>query len=275
MEESKIYEQIARVIEAANSNFKGRLNLAELAEQLNSSQERLELLFKEFASVSVDEFFRSLSIGHARNLLKSGEKTLFSDAEGPEVDSPFLCTTIEQMTYSDCKNGGANLVINYSFSSSHFGNLLLASTKKGLCDLAFYDEKSVALKLLNAKFPRANFQQQSDLFQEQALLAFRTELAQQQTIQLHLKGTQFQLKVWNQLLKIPMGKLSTYGEIAKAFGNPNASRAVGTAIGLNPIAFLIPCHRVIQASGNFGGYMWGMTRKKAIVGWELSMIRNE
>lgn len=107
-----------------------------------------------------------------------------------------------------------------------------------------------------------------DLLQQNALFIFQNDWNKLPEIKLHLKGTYFQLKVWETLLKIPMGKLSTYGCIAEKIGNANASRAVGTAIGSNPVAFLIPCHRVIQASGNIGGYMWGNTRKTAIVGWE-------
>ena len=273
MDESKIYEQIARVIEAANSNFKGRLNLAELAEQLNSSQERLELLFKEFSGVSVDEFFKVVSIGNTVNILRPKEKTLFSAPESIQIENRLHRIDIEKMTAPEYQNGGTALVITYSFSTSHFGKLLLASTTRGICYLAFYDDESVALKLLCAKFPQAIYEEQLNLFQENALLVFQHNRLGLEPIQLHLKGTDFQLKVWNELLKIPMGKLSTYGELAKNLGNPNASRAVGTAIGSNPIAYLIPCHRVIQASGNFGGYMWGTTRKRAMIGWEMGRIK--
>ena len=111
-----------------------------------------------------------------------------------------------------------------------------------------------------------------DLVQQNALFIFQNDWSNLPDIKLHLKGTDFQLKVWETLLKIPMGELSTYGDIAKKIQNPNASRAVGTAIGSNPVAFLIPCHRVIQSSGNFGGYMWGNTRKTAIIGWEVSKV---
>lgn len=134
--------------------------------------------------------------------------------------------------------------------------------------MAFDDDESHALNDLKQKFPNAMFQRTLDLIQQNALFIFQNEWSRLPEIKLHLKGTNFQLKVWETLLKIPMGQLSTYGTIAEQIGNANASRAVGTAIGSNPVAFLIPCHRVIQSSGNIGGYMWGNTRKTAIIGWE-------
>ncbi len=124
-------------------------------------------------------------------------------------------------------------------------------------------------------FPNAHFRQMSDIIQQNSLNIFRLDWAKPNQIKLHLKGTDFQLKVWETLLKIPMGQLTTYGTIAHRIGNPNASRAVGTAIGSNPVAFLIPCHRVIQSSGAFGGYMWGETRKTAIIGWEGARVKSE
>ena len=138
-----------------------------------------------------------------------------------------------------------------------------------------------AFKSLQNNFSKANFNKTKDVFQENALAFFAQDFNADfdnnsnnnkniPKIKLHLKGTDFQLKVWEMLLKIPLGELSTYGNIAEKINNPNATRAVGTAIGKNPVAFLIPCHRVIQASGMIGGYMWGTTRKTAIIGWEAA-----
>lgn len=134
--------------------------------------------------------------------------------------------------------------------------------------MAFENNEAEALEQLKSKFPNAVFQRKLDLIQQNALFIFRNDWEQLPAIKLHLKGTDFQLKVWETLLKIPMGKLSSYGKIAEQIGNPNASRAIGTAVGSNPVAYLIPCHRVIQSSGDIGGYMWGNTRKTAIIGWE-------
>lgn len=134
--------------------------------------------------------------------------------------------------------------------------------------MAFNENEEKALEELKAKFTNATLQRKLDLEQQNALFIFQNDWNKLHQIKLHLKGTDFQVKVWETLLKIPMGQLSTYGSIADNIGNPNATRAVGTAIGNNPVAFLIPCHRVIQSSGNIGGYMWGNTRKTAIIGWE-------
>lgn len=179
------------------------------------------------------------------------------------------------MTPAEYKNGGKNLTINYSFAESPFGNIIVASTQKGICYMAFNEDEKEALSALKSKFPNALFHQKLDLIQQNALFIFQNDWSKLNEIKLHLKGTDFQLKVWETLLKIPMGRLSTYGSIAQKIKNPNASRAVGTAIGSNPVAFLIPCHRVIQSSGNFGGYMWGNTRKTAIIGWEAAHSEKE
>jgi AraC family transcriptional regulator, regulatory protein of adaptative response / methylated-DNA-[protein]-cysteine methyltransferase len=180
----------------------------------------------------------------------------------------FSFVNIEEMTPAECKNGGGNLCINYSFAESPFGNTIIASTSKGICYMAFEDDEEQALQGLISMFPDAKCQRRMDLSQQNALLIFQNDWSELKEIKLHLKGTEFQLKVWESLLTIPMGKLSTYRRIAEHIGHPNAARAIGTAVGSNPVAFLIPCHRVIQSSGAFGGYMWGTIRKTAIIGWE-------
>jgi AraC family transcriptional regulator, regulatory protein of adaptative response / methylated-DNA-[protein]-cysteine methyltransferase len=162
------------------------------------------------------------------------------------------------------------LVINYCFAESPFGKVIVASTSKGVCHMFFEDNEAQALADLEKRFPNASYHQITDSFQQDALFIFQNDWKQLNQIKLHLAGTPFQVKVWESLLKIPLGGLNTYGDIAKSIDQPNAARAVGTAIGSNPVAFLIPCHRVIQGSGNIGGYMWGETRKSAIIGWEAA-----
>jgi AraC family transcriptional regulator of adaptative response/methylated-DNA-[protein]-cysteine methyltransferase len=181
-----------------------------------------------------------------------------------------LFVNIEGMTPGEYKNGGESLHINYSFAESPFGNILIASTAKGICYMAFFDDEAQAIKGLTSHFPNAHYRQRTDLAQQNAMYIFTHDWNKLNEIKLHLKGTDFQLKVWEVLLKIPMGELSTYGKIADVIQNPKASRAVGSAIGSNPVSFLIPCHRVIQATGAIGGYMWGPTRKAAIIGWEAA-----
>lgn len=138
--------------------------------------------------------------------------------------------------------------------------------------MVFYEEENRALSNLKSHFPGASFLEKTDGMQLSALDIFRYEPSEINQLKLHLKGSEFQLKVWETLLKIPSGKLATYGMIANKIDKPKASRAVGTAIGSNPVAFLIPCHRVIQSTGAFGGYMWGTTRKTAMIGWEAAKI---
>jgi AraC family transcriptional regulator of adaptative response/methylated-DNA-[protein]-cysteine methyltransferase len=172
------------------------------------------------------------------------------------------------MMPDECKNGGENLIINYSFAPSPFGDILVAATQKGICYIAFSDNENLALSTMKSQFPKALFDAKSDAIQQNALCFVSEDWSQLKQIHLHLKATPFQLKVWQELLNIPFGTLSTYGAIAKKIAHPKAARAVGTAIGSNPVAFLIPCHRVIQASGAFGNYMWGSTRKTEMIVWE-------
>ena len=159
-----------------------------------------------------------------------------------------------------------------TFAKSPFDNIIVAATSKGICHLAFFEEQRKAFEALEDHFPNAHFMQMVDLIQQNTSYIFRYDWDKLSEIKLHLKGTDFQLKVWQTLLKIPIGQLSTYGAIAEQIDNSKASRALGTAIGKNLVAFLIPCHWVIQSTGSFGGYMWGATRKAAIIGWEAAKV---
>ena len=178
--------------------------------------------------------------------------------------------TIEGMTPAEYKNGGAQLTIHYSFSVTPFGDVMIASTRRGICHMAFYQDKSSALHNLQKQFSNAAYLNKVDQYHIDALLIFKKDWAELKNIKLHLKGSDFQLRVWESVLRIPMSQLSTYGKIAQQVNKPKAARAVGTAIGHNPVAYLIPCHRVIQASGALGGYHWGTTRKAAIISWEAA-----
>ena len=269
------YERIARSIDYIKTNFKSQPNLDEVAEKVNLSPFHFQRLFTEWAGTSPKKFLQYVSVNHAKKLLQAEQANLFDVAFETGLSGTSrlhdLFVNIEGMTPAEYKNGGYALTINYYFSHTQFGSLLTASTEKGVCYMAFYEDKALAMELLKAKFPNAKFVETTDVLQLNALSIFNKDWSELKTVKLHLKGTDFQLKVWEALLKIPMGKLSTYGKLANEIGSPNASRAVGTAIGSNPIAFLIPCHRVIQSSGTFGGYMWGNTRKTAIIGWEQAL----
>ncbi len=268
------YERIAEAIDYIRNNFRSQPSLDKVAEQMHLSPAHFQRLFTEWAGTSPKKFLQYISVEHAKSMLRGEQATLFDTALETGLSSTSrlhdLFIHIEGMTPAEYKNGGKNLQINYSFAESPFGPLIIAATAKGVCYMAFAQEEEKALNELKEKFPHADFQRKLDLLQQNALFIFQNDWSRLREIKLHLKGTDFQLKVWESLLKIPMGRLSTYGRIANEIGSPNASRAVGTAIGSNPVAFLIPCHRVIQSTGTFGGYMWGSTRKAAIVGWEAA-----
>ncbi|KAF2334288.1 bifunctional helix-turn-helix domain-containing protein/methylated-DNA--[protein]-cysteine S-methyltransferase [Flavobacterium daemonense] len=270
------YNRIAEAIDYIKANFKDQPNLDEVAEKVHLSPFHFQRLFSDWAGTSPKKFLQYTSIEHAKKLLKENQATISETAFETGLSGTSrlhdLFVNIEGMTPAEYKNGGKNLEINYSFAESPFGNIIVASTQKGVCFMAFAEEEEIGFQDLKHKFPNAQFSKKLDLAQQNALFIFQNDWSKLSEIKLHLKGTDFQLKVWETLLKIPMGQLSTYGDIAQKIEKPNASRAVGTAIGSNPVAFLIPCHRVIQSTGIFGGYMWGNTRKTAIIGWEGAQV---
>lgn len=270
------YQRIEKAIAYIQGNFKNQPSLEEVATAANTSPYHFQRLFKDWAGVTPKKFNQYLSLEYAKDLLKSQNMTLLDTAHEAGLSGTGrlhdLFVTIEGMTPGEFKNGGINLTINYCFAESPFGKLIVASTSKGVCHMSFEEDEAIAFANLNKRFPNAAYHQLTDKFQQDALFIFQKDWQKLDEIKLHLLGTQFQLKIWESLLKIPMGSLSTYGEIAKHINNPKASRAVGTAIGANPVAYLIPCHRVIQKSGQMGGYMWGATRKSAIIGWEAAKI---
>lgn len=273
------YKRIAEAIEYIKLNFKEQPNLDEVAKKVHLSPFHFQRLFSEWAGTSPKKFLQYTTVEYAKTLLKENQATLFETAHETGLSGTGrlhdLFINIEGMTPAEYKNGGRNLDINYSYAESPFGNILVASTEKGICYMAFFEDENVAFQTLQIHFPNAHFRQMVDLIQQNALCIFTHDWTKLNQIKLHLQVTEFQLKVWQTLLKIPMGQLTTYGAIADEIEKPNASRAVGTAIGNNPVAFLIPCHRVIQSTGLFGGYMWGNTRKTAIIGWEGTKTHSE
>ncbi len=268
------FDRIAEAINYIKRNFKDQPDLDKVAEQVHLSPFHFQRLFTDWAGVSPKKFLQYLSLEHAKNILKDKQATLFDTAYETGLSGTGrlhdLFINLEGMTPAEYKNGGAALHINYSFAESPFGNIIVASTTKGICFMAFADDKQKAFDELQRHFPNARYSQVTDMHQQNALFIFRKDWSQLPDIKLHLKGTNFQLKVWDALLKVPMGGLSTYSSIATDIGSPTASRAVGSAVGDNPVAFLIPCHRVIKSTGEFGHYHWGPVRKTAMIGWEAA-----
>jgi AraC family transcriptional regulator of adaptative response/methylated-DNA-[protein]-cysteine methyltransferase len=270
------YQRIADAIEYIKTNFKEQPDLGKVAEQVHLSPFHFQRLFTEWAGVSPKKFLQFISVDHAKKVLKEKQATLFDAAFETGLSGTGrlhdLFIKIEGMTPGEFKNGGESLEINYSFAESPFGKILVASTVKGICYIAFADDEENSFAGLKKLFPAATFHQVVDMIQQNALYIFTKDWNQLHEVKLHVKGTGFQLKVWEALLKIPVGQLTTYGSLAAGIANPAASRAVGTAVGDNPVAFIIPCHRVIQSTGAFGNYHWGSTRKTAMIGWEAARV---
>lgn len=270
------YYRIAEAIDYIRQNFKEQPTLEAMAGKAFLSPYHFQRLFSKWAGTSPKKFLQYISIEYAKKLLKGQNATLFDAAYQTGLSGTSrlhdLFVSIEGMTPAEYKHGGKNLFINYHFAESPFGHLIVASTAKGVCYMAFGDDEAAALHDLKTRFPAATFTCKPDAMQQAALLIFQHDRSKLSQIKLHLQGSDFQLKVWEALLKIPSGNLTTYGAVAANIALPNASRAVGTAIGSNPVAYLIPCHRVIQSTGAIGGYMWGPVRKAAIIGWEAALL---
>lgn len=269
------YDRIAVAIHYLKANFKEQPRLEEVAAHVHLSPFHFQRMFRAWCGVTPKQFLQYLSIEHARQLLKRTEASLFDAAYETGLSGTGrlhdLFIKIEGMTPGEYKAGGRHLAINYHFADSPFGRVLIASTSKGICYMAFADANEwTALEVLYSHFPNAAYTPQHDATQMAALRIFDTDWSQPEVVRLHLKGTPFQLKVWETLLKVPMGALSTYARLAAAANTANASRAVGSAVGSNPVAFLIPCHRVIRSGGDTGQYHWGSERKQLIIGWEAA-----
>jgi len=273
------YTRIADAIDYIHTHFKDQPDLDQVAAKVAMSPFHFQRLFTDWAGVSPKKFLQFITVAHAKKILAETGASLFDTA----IDSGLsgtgrlhdLFIRIEGMTPGEYKQGGQNLSINYSYAETPFGKILVASTAKGICHIGFADDEEAALQVLTHQFPNARYQQVVDMIQQHALFIFTQDWTKPEQIKLHIKGTAFQLKVWETLLKIPPGKLTTYGAIANQLQAPGASRAVGTAIGDNPVAFLIPCHRIIQSTGTFGGYRWGSLRKTMMIGWESAMTENK
>jgi len=266
------YQRIEQAIRFIRENFREQPDLDEVARQIHLSPFHFQRLFREWAGVSPKKFLQFTSIEFAKKLLHAQETLAAVSFEtGLSGTSRLhdLFIQIEGMTPGEYRQGGKNLHIYYSHTETLFGNILIASTEKGICHISFVQDKPEP-EAVRSRFPAAVLEQKTDRHQQQALKLFRDDWSDLDRVKLHLKGTPFQIKVWNALLQIPMGSLKSYLAIAKQTGDARASRAVGTAVGSNPVAYLIPCHRVITSSGNLGGYHWGIDRKSAIIGWEAA-----
>lgn len=269
------YRAIAKALLFLSENALAPQSLDDLASYVGISSYHLQRLFTEYVGVSPKKFSQCLSLNFAKQLLQGQNPTTLLEAAAQVGLSGTgrlhdLFIQIEAMTPGEFKSGGEGLVISHSQQFTPFGEVGIASTEKGICDLSFSDAESFK-QLLRAKYPNAEFRASGRDSHTQAakvISGVNQDPNNYAPLHLHLRGTPFQLKVWQLLLQIPIGACASYGALASLAGKPKAARAVGTAIGANPVAFLVPCHRVIQATGALGGYRWDAERKRVMLALE-------
>ena len=266
------YHRIETAIAYLRANFRRQPQLDEVAAAVHLSPLHFQRLFTEWAGTSPKKFTRFLTLAYAKEQLRKRQATLFDTTLDAGLSSTSrlhdLFVSLEGMTPAEYRDGGRSLTLHYATADTPFGPAFLAATARGLCSLRFQDTPLTGLHELRREFPAATLREAPSPHHTAALAFFRRDWTDLPALKLHLRGTDFQFQVWRSLLTTPSGHLTTYGTLAEKIGKPGASRAVGTAVGSNPVAFLIPCHRVIQSSGALGGYRWGLDRKAGMIGWE-------
>jgi AraC family transcriptional regulator of adaptative response/methylated-DNA-[protein]-cysteine methyltransferase len=269
------YDRVATAIDYLTTHFKDQPDLAAVASQVHLSPEHFQRIFTEWAGVSPKKFTQYLTVDFLKSRIREFSNLQdAADAAGLSTQSRVydLFVNIEGVTPDVYRRGGEGLDIRYGWHDTPFGECFIAVTDRGICGLMFVDEstRDAEMEEFRHKWNFARFTEDEGATRPYVDQIFRSSGLRPEKITLQVQGTNFQIKVWEALLRIPSGALTTYAQIAKAIDKPHAFRAVGTAIGSNPVAFLIPCHRVIRQEGTLGGYHWGMTRKNAIIGWEMA-----
>jgi AraC family transcriptional regulator of adaptative response/methylated-DNA-[protein]-cysteine methyltransferase len=266
------YQRIEQAIQFIEQNFQRQPSLKEIAENVNLSEYHFDRMFTKWAGTSPQRFMRFLTKEYAKEVLTETKDLLDTTVMmGLSSSSRLhdLFVTYEAMTPAEYKRKGEGLKITYGTHETPFGLAFIATTARGILELTFLSDTESIEEIIRLKneFPKADFVENQEETVKYVNQIF-VEKSDAKSINLLLRGTNFQIKVWEALLKIPSGRLACYEDIAQLIDNPTAQRAVGTAIGANHIAYLIPCHRVIQKVGTTGNYRWGQYRKKAILGWE-------
>ena len=271
------YRRVEQAIRFLEANYLDQPELEEVAASIGLSEYHFQRLFTRWVGISPKRFLQYLTKEHAKHLLRrSGdllEAAYASGLSGPgRLHDLFVST--EAVTPGEYKQSGAGLEIRYGFHPTPFGLCLIALTTRGVCGLSFVEPgaQDLALVQMRARWRNAAFIHDQVGTQPVVAQIFRPAGQPAGPMALYLNGTNFQIKVWEALLRIPSGSVVTYADIALAIGMPDAARAVGTAVGSNPIAVIIPCHRVIRKDGSYGEYHYGSARKKAILGWEFAGV---
>lgn len=269
------YTTVRQVIEMITDDYRDQPGLEHIAARLGQSPTQLQKTFTRWAGLSPKAFLQAVTLDHAKRLLRQEELPLLETSFEVGLSGPSrlhdLFVTHEAMSPGEWKARGAGLTIRYGFHPSPFGRALVMITDRGLAGLAFTDEPGGqdAFEDMSSRWPNAHYVEDSE-----ATAAYATRIFDpsrwdpKAPLRIVLIGSDFQVRVWEALLRIPMGCAVTYSSIAETLGQPTASRAVGAAVGRNPISFVVPCHRALGKSGALTGYHWGLTRKRAMLGWE-------
>ncbi|MBW8445428.1 MAG: bifunctional helix-turn-helix domain-containing protein/methylated-DNA--[protein]-cysteine S-methyltransferase [Arenimonas sp.] len=277
--EGSDYETVRRVIEMLTLDYQAQPSLETLSARLGVSQSQLQKTFTRWAGLSPKGFLQAVTLDHAKRLLGQEGMPLLETSIELGLSGPGrlhdLFVTHEAMSPGEWKAKGAGLTIRYGFHPSPFGLALVMVTERGLAGLAFADPggEAACFDDMAKRWPQAHYVADQTATAPYASRIFEpAKWSGEQPLRVVLIGTDFQVRVWESLLEIPLGKAVTYSDIAARIGQPTASRAVGAAVGRNPISFVVPCHRALGKSGALTGYHWGLTRKRAMLGWEAGKI---
>lgn len=273
------YDSVRRAIAFISENWRNQPEIEAVADAASVTPDELHHLFRRWAGLTPKAFMQALTLDHAKGLLRNSasvlDAALDSGLSGPgRLHDLFV--THEAMSPGEWKAGGAGMTLRYGFHPSPFGTAIVIATERGLAGLAFADpgDEPTAFADMTRRWPHATYVEDQATTAPLAQRVFDPNLWQQdQPLRVVLIGTDFEVRVWETLLKIPMGCATTYSSIAETINNPKASRAVGAAVGKNPVSFVVPCHRVLGKSGALTGYHWGITRKQAMLGWEAGQLQ--
>jgi AraC family transcriptional regulator, regulatory protein of adaptative response / methylated-DNA-[protein]-cysteine methyltransferase len=272
------YDSVRRAIAFISEHWRTQPTIEAMADAAGVTPDELHHLFRRWAGLTPKAFMQALTLDHAKHLLRDSasvlDAALDSGLSGPgRLHDLFV--THEAMSPGEWKNGGAGLTLRYGFHASPFGSAVVMASGRGLAGLAFADpgEEHAALADMRARWPNATYVEDIEGTEPLAQRIFNTKLWRpDQPLRVVLIGTDFEVRVWETLLKIPMGRAVSYSDIACKIEKPKASRAVGAAVGKNPVSFVVPCHRALGKDGKLTGYHWGITRKQAMLGWEAGQL---
>ena len=271
------YARVAQAIRYLRAEAPRQPSLTELAAVVHLSPEHFQRQFTLWAGISPKQFARTLTVAYAKSLLTApAAPSLFEVAAQAELSGPSRLhdafVRLEAVTPGEFRSGGAGMEIGYAFAKTRFGDALIASTQRGICSLGFHEDAGEAWEVLRKRYPNATLTERLPDAQQRAALDLVDGAAADPTrpLALHLRGTDFQYQVWRALLSVPSGGATTYGAIGRELGLAAGAQAIGGAVGSNPVAWLIPCHRVLGSQGDLCGYAWGLERKCAMLGVEAA-----